>query len=265
MPASFTDCNATAPLVLAEFDAAGVDVGVIVQEYLDGQQNDYLLASQKNHPNRFFMYGLLDWFNLDTLYENAIKLFDQNFQGLKICAGHLAGQIKIDDPKILPLYQYMSDNGKYISIDLSEGSEQSVELENVIKLFPKLKIAIGHFGMPTRGGWPTQLNLAKYENVMLESGGIIWLYRDEGYPFNNAIDAIIKAKNTVGIEKLMWGSDWPRTMVDFTYRQSIDFVRNSEKLTDSDKELFLGKNAQRFYNLTSPASPRQPINLITQG
>ena len=45
MPAHMTDCAALAELVIGEFDAAGVAAGVVVQEYLDGSQDDSLLEA----------------------------------------------------------------------------------------------------------------------------------------------------------------------------------------------------------------------------
>ena len=51
MPATFNDCQALAEYVIGEFDASGVPAGVVVQEYLDGPQNDYLLAVQSNYPD----------------------------------------------------------------------------------------------------------------------------------------------------------------------------------------------------------------------
>jgi predicted TIM-barrel fold metal-dependent hydrolase len=45
----------------------------------------------------------------------------------------------------------------------------------------------------------------------------------------------------------MWGSDYPRTITAITYRMSYDFVEKSTDLTDDEKRLFLGENAQRFY------------------
>ena len=35
--------------------------------------------------------------------------------------------------------------------------------------------------------------LARHKNVMIESGGITWLFNDEFYPFNGAIRAINEA------------------------------------------------------------------------
>jgi hypothetical protein len=110
-----------------------------------------------------------------------------------------------------------------------------------------LKIAIGHFGMVTRPGWLSQIKLARYENVYIESGGITWLFNDEFYPFPSAVRAIKEAADLVGMEKLMWGSDYPRTITAITYKMSYDFVEKSKELTEPEKHLFLGQNAKRFF------------------
>ena len=55
------------------------------------------------------------------------------------------------------------------------------------------------------------------------------------------------AIDTVGADKVMWGSDYPRTMTAITYRMSYDFIVKTEMLTDDEKSLFLGENARRFY------------------
>jgi predicted TIM-barrel fold metal-dependent hydrolase len=58
---------------------------------------------------------------------------------------------------------------------------------------------------------------------------------------------ICEAADWVGWERLMWGSDYPRTITAITYKMSYDFIEKSTELTDSEKRLFLGENAQRFY------------------
>ena len=82
---------------------------------------------------------------------------------------------------------------------------------------------------------------------MIESGGITWLFNAEFYPYPSAIRAIREAADLVGNDKLMWGSDYPRTITAITYRMSYDFVLKSAELSERDKSLFLGGNAQRFY------------------
>ena len=92
-----------------------------------------------------------------------------------------------------------------------------------------------------------QIKLARHKNVFIESGGITWLFNDEFYPFPSAIRAIKEAANEVGMEKLMWGSDYPRTITAITYKMSYDFVEKSPELTADEKRLFLGENAKKFF------------------
>ena len=68
-----------------------------------------------------------------------------------------------------------------------------------------------------------------------------------GVQRNGAVRAIREAIGLVGIDKLMWGSDYPRTMVAITYRMSYDFILRSSLLSETEKALFLGLNAQKFY------------------
>ena len=104
--------------------------------------------------------------------------------------------------------------------------------------------------MVTRPGWQEQIKLARHPNVMIESGGITWLFNDEFYPFTGAVKAIKEAASLVGMEKLMWGSDYPRTIAAITYRMSYDFVVKSKLLTEEEKVLFLGENARKFYRFS---------------
>lgn len=138
----------------------------------------------------------------------------------------------------------------FISIDMADGDAQVAELQKLIDEYQNLRIAIGHFGMVTVEGWQKQIELACNKNVYVESGGITWLFNSEFYPYPSAVDAILEAKSICGMEKLMWGSDYPRTMTAITYRMSQDFVTKSDKLTETDKKLFLGENAKKFYRFT---------------
>ena len=101
--------------------------------------------------------------------------------------------------------------------------------------------------MVTRPNWLAQIRLARYPNVRIESGGITWLFNDEFYPFHGAVKAIREAADLAGMDKLMWGSDYPRTITAITYKMSYDFILKTDELTEREKDLFLGENAAAFY------------------
>jgi predicted TIM-barrel fold metal-dependent hydrolase len=249
LPPFMIDGRNSAEVFLANMNYAQVGAAVVTQEYIDGIQNEYLLEVMKKYPNRFFVCGLCE-FRKDGFYQQAEELIRQGFKGIKIPAQRLIMKNKrvfLNSAEMMRMFHLMEKNNIILSIDLADGDMQVGELEEVITECPDLKIAIGHFGMVTTKGWTSQIKLARHDNVMIESGGITWLFNEEFYPFKGAVKAIKEAADLVGIEKLMWGSDYPRTITAITYRMSYDFVLKSKELTDCEKELFLGKNAQAFY------------------
>jgi predicted TIM-barrel fold metal-dependent hydrolase len=249
LPPFMIDGRNTAEIFLSNMDYALVSAAVITQEYIDGSQNDYLREVQHRFPERFLCCGMIDA-RRPAYHLQADELLAQGFRAIKIPAQRLitsSGRIRLTDDAMMHIFRLMEQNGLLLSIDLADGAGQVAEMHELIAECPSLKIAIGHFGMVTRRDWQEQIKLARHPNVMIESGGITWLFNEEFYPFTGAVWAIKEAAGLVGIEKLMWGSDYPRTIAAITYRMSYDFIVKSNLLTDDEKSLFLGKNAARFY------------------
>lgn len=249
LPPFMTDGVNSAEVFLSNMDYAQVSAAVITQEYIDGLQNDYLADVSARHPHRFLVCGMCE-FRRPGYLEQARELIDRGFRAIKIPAQRLLlkeGRVMLNCEEMMQMFRLMEQRGILLSIDLADGATQVPELEEVIAECPRLKIAIGHFGMVTRPEWEEQIKLARHPHVMIESGGITWLFNEEFYPFRGAIRAIRRAAELVGMEKLMWGSDYPRTITAITYRMSYDFVSKSAELTDEEKALFLGENARRFY------------------
>lgn len=249
LPPFMTDGVNSAEVFLSNMDYAQVSAAVVTQEFIDGFQNDYLAEVAARYPDRFFVYGMCE-FRKPGYLDQARQLIARGFQGIKIPAQRLLlqeGRVRLNGEEMMQMFHLMEQNGVLLSIDMADGDTQVGELEEVIQECPKLKVAIGHFGMVTRPQWKEQIKLACHPHVRIESGGITWLFNDEFYPFKGAVRAIREAAELVGFEKLMWGSDYPRTITAITYRMSYDFVSKSTELTEREKALFLGENARSFY------------------
>lgn len=250
LPPFMIDGRNPAEVFLSNMDYARVSAAVVTQEFIDGNQNAYLREVESRWPDRFFVCGLCE-FRRPGFLPEARKLIGEGFRGIAIPAHRLplAGthRVCLNSPEMMDMFRLMEEKGVILSVTLADGAAQTSEMEDVISECPGLKIAIGHFGMVTVDGWLEQIRLARHDNVMIESGGITWLFNSEFYPFRSAVAAIREAADLVGIDKLMWGSDYPRTITAITYRMSYDFVLASDMLTDSEKRAFLGENARRFY------------------
>lgn len=253
VPPFMIDGKNSAEVFLSNMNYAQVSAAVITQEYIDGLQNDYLEEVMQRYPDRFFCCGMCDYFE-ENVVEQAQALYVRGFRAIKIPANRLktdAVTVSLLDEKMVTLFDWMEQNEVMLSIDLDDDSRQIAQFEEVLQQHPRLRVAIGHFGMATFPTFMEQVRLARHDNVMIESGGITWLYNAEFYPFRGAVRAIRQAADEVGMEKLMWGSDYPRTITAITYRMSYDFVLKSEELTEEEKAMFLGKNAERFYGFKS--------------
>ena len=265
MPPYMNDNQNTVERLIANMDYAGVNGAVITQEYIDGNQDKYLLSAKKKFPDRIKITALYEDYKSSNCKfakqtcegreaTDSLRL-SKGVDGIKICAGRLADQ---DIKKLLPLFKEAELLDKFISIDMADGAKQTDDLAYVIRECPSLRIAIGHFGMVTTDGWQKQIELARAPNVYIESGGLTWLFHKEFYPYPSAIDAILEARDICGMEKLMWGSDYPRTMTDITYIMAVRFIEETPKLTDEEKRAFLGENAMKFYGFKG-FEPLKPI------
>ena len=250
MPAYMTDGENNVERIIANMDYAQVSGAVITQEYIDGNQDLYLVEAKAKYPDRI---------KICALYEEKEMGDISAFDGIKICAGRLADRNLLNH---LYPFELADKEGKFISIDLADGDEQCKMMQEIINKFPNLRIAIGHFAMVTRDGWLEQIKLAKNKNVYIESGGITWLFNSEFYPYPSAVDAINEAAELVGFDKLMWGSDYPRTMTAITYKMSYDFVVKSDKISEENKKLFLGENAVKFYGFNNLTVPEKIKNMV---
>lgn len=249
LPPFMIDGRNSAEVFLANMNYAQVGGAVVTQEYIDGIQNDYLQEVMNKYPDRFFVCGMCE-FRKPGFYTQAQELIDNGFKAIKIPGHRLQlreGRVLLNSDEMMKMFHLMEDKNIILSIDMADGDTQVGEMEDIISECPKLKIAIGHFGMVTKPDWTKQILLARHDNVMIESGGITWLFNDEFYPFKGAVKAIREAADLVGFDKLMWGSDYPRTITAITYRMSYDFVVKSNELNDDEKKLFLGANAEKFY------------------
>ena len=80
MPPYLTDGENTVERFIANMDYAGVSGAIITQEYIDGNQDSYLLSCKQKYPERL---------KICALYEEKPMAVPDGFDGIKICAGRL--------------------------------------------------------------------------------------------------------------------------------------------------------------------------------
>jgi L-fuconolactonase len=99
--------------------------------------------------------------------------------------------------------------------------------------------------------WAEQMReIAQNKNVFCKVSGLVteadwkhWKADD----FKPCLDVVFDA---FGVERVMFGSDWPVCLLAATYRQVVQLIEDYVKgFSPADKEKIFGGNAARFYGL----------------
>ena len=119
MPPYMLDGRNTVEMLISNMNYARVSGCVVTQEYIDGNQDHYLLECRKKYPKRIKDCCLYE--------EKEIK--DEwigQFDGIKICAGRLKDQNLLHHKEIFEKAERLK---KFISIDMADGDAQTDVME----------------------------------------------------------------------------------------------------------------------------------------
>jgi predicted TIM-barrel fold metal-dependent hydrolase len=91
--------------------------------------------------------------------------------------------------------------------------------------------------------------LMSHPNVWTQNAYIVGYFRDEDYPYPSAHRLMKGLIEEIGIDKFIFGTDWPWTERYCKYRQQVDMIRTADYLSEEDKDKILSKNVERFLDL----------------
>jgi L-fuconolactonase len=121
---------------------------------------------------------------------------------------------------------------------------------------PEQRFVIDHLAKPEirsrkTAPWAAQMReIAQNKNVFCKVSGLVteadWRHRKSD-DFKPYLDVVCDA---FGVERLMFGSDWPVCLLAATYRQVKQLIDDYMKgYSEADKEKIFGGNAACFYGL----------------
>ena len=125
--------------------------------------------------------------------------------------------------------------------------------------FPRQRFVLDHLAKPSvrtgeLAGWARDLRgLAALDNVSCKLSGMVTEADWSDWTSAGIEPCLDTAMEMFGAERLMIGSDWPVCTLAADYTRTmtlvIDYVG---RLSDSERDLVLGLNAQRFWRLEAP-------------
>ena len=119
--------------------------------------------------------------------------------------------------------------------------------------YPQMQLIVDHFGMiqgPNRqppedrfSGIEDLLSLAAFPSVAIKVTGLPTLSR-ETFPFKDLWPALRRAIDAFGPQRLMWGRDFSRTRPLHTYADAINYLKYSDRLSESERRCILSSTAE---------------------
>lgn len=114
----------------------------------------------------------------------------------------------------------------------------------LLDALPELRISLAHLG---GAAWKQVPELARdYPGIHFDLSEVIsWT----GAPHAPSAEEIVTLIRAIGVERVMFGTDFPWYDIDYTVRQ----VRDLPGLSAAEQDAILGLNALQFFRLSLPA------------
>ncbi len=262
-PATSFDWEQTAREIVEEMDGAGVDRSVLfVADFAARlgdppfgikEENRLVVEAHKRYPERIIAYYGIDPRRPGAAdsFERAIK--EWGVTGIKL---HPTVGYFPHDRTCYPIYELCVAHGLPVLFHsgpafhprLYSRFTHPLEYDQVAADFPNLTMIMGHAGGEW---WHDCIAVARgHPNMVLELSE--WQIILQDTP-QEALHAIDRMRAALGIERLVWGTDFPGIRRRISLKECVEVFRRMPSLgaeygytfSDGEVEAILGGNAQR--------------------
>lgn len=238
-----------------------VDRSILLQGSFYGFQNDYAWEAAQKRPNLFTPAATLDPFckEADKLLNRF--LYQKKFRIIKFelsSGGGLMGyhtDFALDGPVFSNLYTEIASAGAVLVLDIGSpgmASFQPGAIAAVAKRHSGMYIVVCHLLAPRPGDdalLTDGLKQLSLPNIWFDLAALPWNVYPETYPYPSAQRFLGIAKNIVGADKLIWGTDTPCTLTRESYAGQSGYIEESGLFSDAELEKIFCKNAESAYAL----------------
>lgn len=235
--------------LLKEMDEAGVDRAIIVPVSWDPLGNQPALDAALAHPDRFAVMGLLNI--ADPRSRDLVEKWKQQ-------RGMLGVRLFLGTPQTVAALKDGSSDWFWAAAERADlavmvhAGGALPMMGGIAQRHPGLRLCLDSLGAPPRtvddaafANIAQLLAFAKHPNVVVKAEGVPTL-STQPYPHSNVHAPLRQVYDAFGPRRLFWGSDVTR-LKSTTYQQSVTmFTEALPWLTDSDKELIMGRSVSMW-------------------
>ncbi len=236
-----------------------VEKAVLLQGQFFGFQNENTAQAVQKYPDRFLGAGAYDPYCV-----NAEAVKDRLFKqlGFKIVKFELSNgsgltayhpPIDVNGEVMRKEYAYACDNGLTVVLDIGRPRNPCWQPEAIAKAakdFAQLKFVVCHLLAPQVGDnelLKQTLGKLALPNVWFDLAALAANQKPETYPYPTAVKHLQTAKEEVGADRLMFGSDMPSTLCRDSYKHLTDYISESGVFNENELEKVMYATADSVY------------------
>ena len=239
-------------------DQAGIDRTVLVQAAETTDETRYLLDIAEHHP---MVAGVVGWIDMDSP-NDAIQTLDEfvqhpKFVGIRPMIQDIEDPTWIDRPQLGVVLDALTE--KKLCFDALVRSVHLPFLLSCLTRHPDLRVVIDHGAKPNiaAGEWQPWADgiaaIASQTSAYCKFSGLI-TEASVTQTYDDVMPYLDHLISVFGPGRLIWGSDWPVLNLAGDYESWYTASTESlNRLATQDQENILGRNAVRFYGLSTKA------------
>ncbi len=241
-----------------------MDGSVLVQSVQSAADNDFLLELTADHA---FIRGVVGWVDLqaENIHETLADL--RRFPKIKGFR-HILEAEKDRAFMLRPAFQRgIGALGKYgYTYDLLIRPDQLAYALTLVQTFPDQKFVLDHLGKPdikskAINDWKKEmLSLGRYENLYCKFSGMVTEANWNKWSAKEFIPYLDTVVEGFGIDRLLFGSDWPVCLLAGSYADMLQVVTEYfGAFSETEQAKLFGGNAINFYQLESNRQPNKHV------
>jgi predicted TIM-barrel fold metal-dependent hydrolase len=253
---SLPDEPATADELIADMDAHGVDVTVLVQTSWSTWDNAYIADSVQRFPDRFVGHGMVDpQDEADNAAAVQHWIEDRGLVGFRFHPMYYKDEQVLTTPGNRRMWEVLAELDAVVQFHTSPPFAN--QIAEIATRHPGLKLLIDHMGYPNLdegpGPWQPIVELARHPNLYMKISDVKGRSRQE-FPFADMHEYVRVLLNAFGAERCLWGTGYPgrhRTKHNWlSLGDELRLVREGfDFLTESQRDQILGGTAAEVWGL----------------
>lgn len=213
--------------LLPVLNECSIDRAIQVTPTIMGYDNDYGVEIAGDHPARFGVFGRFDPTLPDIQRRLEAWMRRPGAEGIRLTffgatAAPAGALVALDE-----LWEACSTLTVPVAVLAPDALP---ELADVAERHPALRLVLDHLGLGVYegspgyfAGWRHLPHLAACPNVVAKISTLVEA-SVEPYPFRDVHEYLAEAVELFGVQRLIWGSNFPVVAKTCSYRESLSFL-----------------------------------------